>query len=170
MKNEKENNKKGSGQAGIALRLKLLTAFIALAGAVFFGGCTCNLIRNKHYFEKYGISCTPVLIMVGITAILCYAVLWQFWKVCTQIGRENSFSIENHFSFRVMSGLFLILAAAWGVGAIVYLFLAERLDYMILFKIVELIIIWLVAAGLTGALAKLIDKARQIREENDLTI
>ena len=159
-----------SGQAGIALRLKMLTIGAGIAGGLFFGACGISLIKNKYYFEKYGISDMPVLLLVGITAIFCYAALWQFWKVCCAIGKENSFSLENYVAFRIMCGLFVILGVIWILSIVIYLLFVERLEYMILFKMAEYTFVWFALGGLTGALAKLIDKARQIREENDLTI
>ena len=69
-----------------------------------------------------------------------------------------------------MCGLFVILGIIWILSIVIYLLFVERLEYMILFKMIEYSFIWFAVGGLTGALARLIDKARQIREENDLTI
>ena len=91
-------------------------------------------------------------------------------KVCGAIGRDNSFSLENYVAFRIMCGLFVILGCIWMLSIAVYLIFTEKTDYMILFKMFEYTFVWFGVGGLTGALAKLIDKARQIREENDLTI
>lgn len=49
------------------------------------------------------------------TAVLCYGVLFQFWNVCTQIGRDNSFSLENVRSFHRMA----MLGVAAGAGYLV---------------------------------------------------
>ena len=170
MKNTAETPKKQVSQHSIAIRLKLLTIIVAIAGCAFFGVCAASLIRNKETVIKYCLSLELVLVLVGITALLCYAALWQFWKVSTQIGRDNSFSIENYISFRIMSILFLVLAAVWILSLGVYVAGAGRLESAVLFKAGELIFVWLGVAALTGTLATLIDKARQIREENDLTI
>ena len=170
MKNNEQKHKKGNTQAGIAFRLKLLTIGVAIVGCAFFGVCGVSLVRNKYFFEKYGISDMPVLLLLGITAVFCYAALWQFWKVCCAIGKDNSFSLENYVAFRIMSGLFAILGVIWILSCAIYLLFVERLEYMILFKMFEYSFIWFAVGGLTGALARLIDKARQIREENDLTI
>ena len=170
MKNKNEKHGKESSQAGIAFKLKLLTIGVAIVGCAFFGVCGVSLVRNKYFFEKYGISDMPVLLLLGITAVFCYAALWQFWKVCCAIGKDNSFSLENYVAFRIMSGLFVILGVIWILSCVIYLLFVERLEYMILFKMIEYSFIWFAVGGLTGALARLIDKARQIREENDLTI
>ena len=170
MKNNSGKNKNGSTQAGIAFKLKLLTIVVAVFGCAFFSVCGVSLVRNKYFFEKYGISDMPVLLLLGITAVFCYASLWQFWKVCCAIGNDNSFSLENYVAFRIMCGLFVILGIVWILGIAIYLLFVERLEYMILFKMIEISFIWFAVGGLTGALARLIDKARQIREENDLTI
>ena len=170
MKKNTEKHKKESTQAGIAMRLKILTVGAAIIGALFFGVCGVSLVRNKFFTETYGISVMPVMMLLGITAIFCFAALWQFWKVCGAIGRDNSFSLENYVSFRIMCGLFVILGFIWILSIAVYMIFAEETDYMVLFKMCEYTFVWFGVGGLTGALAKLIDKARQIREENDLTI
>lgn len=170
MSKNKKANEKNSSQADIARKLKLLTVIVAFTGAVYVCGWTAGIICSENLTEKYGLSDLPVLILLWVTAIICYASLWQFWKVCTEIGRENSFSVETHSSFRIMSSLFMTLAAIWAVCTILYLVVTQNIEYMVLYKMTELIIIWSAVTALTRALAKLIDKARQIREENDLTI
>ena len=170
MEKNSEKRRKENTQAGIAMRLKILTVGAAIIGALFFGVCGVSLVRNKFFTETYGISVMPVMMLLGITAIFCYAALWQFWKVCGAIGRDNSFSLENYVSFRIMCGLFVILGFIWMLSIAVYLIFTEKTDYMIIFKMCEYTFVWFGVGGLTGALAKLIDKARQIREENDLTI
>ena len=170
MEKNSEKRRKENTQAGIAMRLKILTVGAAIIGALFFGVCGVSLVRNKLFAETYGISVMPVMMLLGITAIFCYAALWQFWKVCGAIGRDNSFSLENYVSFRIMCGLFVILGFIWMLSIAVYLIFTEKTDYMIIFKMCEYTFVWFGVGGLTGALAKLIDKARQIREENDLTI
>ncbi|MBO4558512.1 MAG: DUF2975 domain-containing protein [Lachnospiraceae bacterium] len=170
MEKNTEKRRKENTQAGIAMRLKILTVGAAIIGALFFGVCGVSLVRNKLFAETYGISVMPVMMLLGITAIFCYAALWQFWKVCGAIGRDNSFSLENYVAFRIMCGLFVILGFIWMLSIAVYLIFTEKTDYMIIFKMCEYTFVWFGVGGLTGALAKLIDKARQIREENDLTI
>ena len=170
MSNGRGEQKKKTSQAGIARRLKALTIGVAVVGCAFFAACGVSLIRNELFFEQYGISDIPVLLLLGVTAVFCYAALWQFWKVCCAIGKDNSFSLENYVSFRIMSGLFIILGVVWVISGAIYLIFAEKLEYMAIFKLAEYTFVWFAVGALTAALSKLIDKARQIREENDLTI
>ena len=170
MKKSMQNSNEKNSQAGIALRLKILTLGAAAFGCVFFGMIGNNIIRNKQIIEERGISDMPAMLLLGITAVLCYAALWQFWKVCGAIGKDNSFSLENYVSFRIMSGLFLILGIIWILSIGIYVLLTEKTEPMLLLKMFEYTFVWFAVGGLTGALARLIDKARRIREENDLTI
>ena len=170
MNRQNKKRQKETTQAGIAMRLKLLTIGAAIVGALFFGVCGVSIIRNEHLLEEHGITDMPVLLLLGITAVFCYAALWQFWKVCCAIGNDNSFSNENYVAFRIMSGLFAILGVIWLLSIAIYFFIAESTDNMILFRMFEYSFVWFAVGGLTGSLARLIYKARRIREENDLTI
>ncbi|MBO7352864.1 MAG: DUF2975 domain-containing protein [Lachnospiraceae bacterium] len=170
MDRQNKKHQKETSQAGIAARLKILTLCAAIVGALFFGVCGVSIIRNEYLFEEQGISDMPVLLLVGITAVFCYAALWQFWKVCCAIGNDNSFSMENYVSFRIMSGLFVILGIIWLLSIGLYMLLTDSAEFRLLFRMFEYTFVWFAVGGLTGALARLIDKARRIREENDLTI
>ncbi len=170
MDREEKKRRGETTQAGIALRLKLLTIGAAIIGALFFSISGVSIIRDGSLFENNGISDIPVLMLLGITAVFCYAALWQFWKVCCAIGNDNSFSMENYVAFRIMSWLFAILGIIWLLSIAIYFFSTESADNMILFKMFEYTFVWFAVGGLTGALARLVDKARRIREENDLTI
>ena len=110
------------------------------------------------------------LVLLAVTAVLCYAALWQFAKVCREIGRENSFSVENYLSFRIIGLLFLVQAVVWIVFLAVSLLVFRTVTLFLIFVLAGMICIWLGVAALASTLAKLIDKARQIREENDYTI
>ena len=170
MKNTHGGEKKEISQAQIAGRLKIITVAVALIGGALFGACAYCLLRSGHFIEFSGITREPALILIAVTAVLCYAALWQFWKVCMEIGRENSFSVENYLSFRIIGLLFLVLAVVWVVFITVCLILFEKVAAFLLLVLAAGTFIWLGVAGLSAILSMLIDKARQIREENDFTV
>lgn len=170
MKNEHSEKKKEISQALIAMRLKIFTAAVAVIGGIFFVACAVCLVRSTHFEEICGIPRESALILLAVTAVLCYAGLWQFTKVCREIGRENSFSVENTIAFRMIGTIFLVLSAVWIVFIAVCLILFEKISVFTIFVLSGMTFIWLSVAALSGTLATLIDKARQIREENDYTI
>ncbi len=173
MATEKNDVKRKGGevtQEQIAGRLSLYTAAVAVVGGVLFGACAVCLVNSGHFEDVCGVPRAAALVLLAVTAILCYAALWQFAKVCREIGRENSFSAENFRSFRVIAALFLVQAVVWVIFLIVSLVIFKTVTLFVIFVLTGMICIWLGVAALASTLAKLIDKARQIREENEYTI
>lgn len=150
-------------QKMIAGFLKLLTAVLAVMGVVFFSGMT--------YFEilHVGKIGCPALAFTWYSALLCYLILFQFYKVTQEIGKDNSFSLENRNSFHRM-GQFSLAAC---VGFFVHLlydivFLANPI--FAIFLHIFLILLSLIFFGLCEALSQLIENAYQVKLENELTI
>lgn len=156
-------------QNKIAKQLKAVTIIIASVGLFFFGTIGYMILKSNSLYNSR-ITQVPVIILLVVTAVLCYAVLYQFWKVCTEIGKDNSFSYENYSAFRKMSIILCILSGVWVLFLIGYIILADTIQFLTVFKMTGYTIVWGGIAALAGILAKLIEKARQIREENDLTI
>ena len=103
------------------------------------------------------------------TAVLCYGVLFQFWNVCTQIGRDNSFSLENVRSFHRMA----MLGVAAGAGYLVrmvYLIAAGGFRWPAFLYNLALILLSVVFMTLCEALSQLVRNAYEVKRENELTI
>ena len=103
------------------------------------------------------------------TAVLCYGVLFQFWNVCTQIGRDNSFSLENVRSFHRMA----MLGVAAGAGYLVrmvYLIAAGGFRWPAFLYNLALILLSVVFVTLCEALSQLVRNAYEVKRENELTI
>lgn len=166
-------------QEKIAGRLKLLTALLGIMGLGFFTLMGVN--TYKAYFIMNGLEIPqgyihisashfiPFLVVI-VTMVLCYVVLYIFYRVCCEIEHENSFSAENVRNFVSMRNLLLVLAALWTVCLVMYLILAEKILFAYLSKYLMYALAFLAIAAFADALSKLIERARQIREENDLTI
>ena len=101
--------------------------------------------------------------------MVCYAILYQFWKVCIQIGRDNSFSAENARSFALISRFAVVLAAIWFAG-VVALAILKYLVPVYGFFMLLIAVIFIAVAVLSAALSHLTYKAYEMRQENDLTI
>lgn len=120
---------------------------------------------NPEYAGYYW----PWLIMLWITAIPCYLVLYFGWKIVIEIGKDNSFSIQNANSLKYIS----MLAA----GDSVYFF-GANLVFMIMginHPGIFLISLFVVFTGTavtvaSAALSHLVHRAADIQEENELTI
>lgn len=154
-------------QLRISHQLKAITGIIAALGLGIFTLMLVSYLTGNG--TDHGLSLS-MIVMFAITLIVCLLVLVQFWKVCTQIGLENSFSSENVRSFAIMSRLLLILTGIWIGYAVGRLFVIEDAGLYTAVRPFVFTAVWGIVSALAGALSKLIEKARQIREENDLTI
>lgn len=180
----KERNNIIMTQERIAKRLKLLTAFLGVAGLGVFG-----LLGRKIYMAYFALSADgrwdpglvperihisashliPFLMLI-ITMVLCYAVLYRFYCVCNEIGRDNSFSRENVRNFAWMKVLLLVLGGIWAGYAIAFLIVNKGGYLVMVGRAAIFSVIFFTIAAFAGALSKLIERAFEIREENDLTI
>ena len=133
-------------QTKISYWLKAITIILGMIGVVFFGWLTYLAMQMKAEDDLIwlGIGCSWYI------ALLCYLVLIEFWKVCTQIGADNSFSVENAKCFHRM-------AIRGAHAEIAFLSIGE-------------ILLSLVFIVLCEALSKLISYAYEVKHENELTI
>lgn len=111
----------------------------------------------------------PWIVVILVTAIPCYWGLYFGWRISSEIGKDNSFSMENARYLRNIS----MLAALDSV----YFFLAN-LVLMILnmnHPGIFLLSLFVVFAGIavtvaTAGLSHLVRKAADLKAENELTI
>lgn len=104
-------------QKEISRWLKAITIVLALMGAVFFLYIMPVLAMSwRDADESLAYLFMPGLLYGWCIAVICYAILYQFWKVCVQIGKDNSFSKENAKCFRNISHFALLLAVVWFAG------------------------------------------------------
>ena len=150
-------------QKQVAGWLKGITLSIAGMGLLFFG-----LVVPYLAWDMAALRIPGILYGWGI-AVFCYAILYQFWKVCVQIGRDNSFSGENARSFVVISRLAFVLAVVWFAG-ILFLAAKRALGPAFLIFMILLIFINVVIAVLAAALSHLIYKSYEMKQDAELTI
>lgn len=150
--------------------LKGITIILGIMGLLFFFLIMPLLAEEmaKNYPEVSFLY-WPGLIYGWFIAFFCYAILLQFWKVCVQIGRDNSFSKENAKAFAVISRLALLLAGVWFFGMLA-LALKRWLNPGIGIFMILAVIISVIVAILAAALSHLIQKAYELKLENELTI
>ena len=153
-------------QKQIAKWLKGLCIFLVVAGAAFFVGLLMLKIWGLYPIVKE--LNHWVLCFSGFMAILYFGVLYQFWKVCTEIGNDNSFSLENAQSFHRMAAYGIASFVSYMVR-IIYFIVTAFSSYGILYALV-MGILSLVFVVICEAMSQLIRNAYEVKLENDLTI
>lgn len=148
--------------------LKGVTFILAIMGLLFFGGVT-------YFINITGVSYPFIRIFfLWYTAACCYLILFNFWSVSTEIGRDNSFSKENGAAFRHMA----VCGAAVTLGFVVKLIwkltvLVPMESASLLFTVGAIafeIIVGIIFSIVCEALSQLIYNAYEVKHENDLTI
>lgn len=150
--------------------LKGITILIGVVGAVFFLVLMPMMAEScRQAYPAMAYLKWPGICYGWGIGVICYAVLFQFWKVCVQIGNDNSFSKENVKSFLVISRLTAVLAVIWFAGIVGLAFLKCLAPSVGIFLLL-IVFIFIVLAVLAAALSHLICKAYELRRENELTI
>lgn len=152
-------------QKRISYWLKGIAVVLGIMGILFFGAITwrCFLM------EGAGALARGWLLSSWYTAVLCYIILFEFWQVCTQIGRDNSFSVENARAFHRM-GLCGAAAAIGFAGRLVFLGVMGTLSFENgIFTAAE-IVLAVIFVVLCEALSRLVQYAYEVKLENELTI
>jgi len=149
--------------------LKVLTVCIAAAVTAFTVILTGFLVsdRSALYFQRPASVFYAVLLWV--TCAICLLNLYRFWKVCTEIGNENSFSEVNAKLFRRMSFDAFLVTLLYPVGMI-FAAVTGSMTNALAFMSAVVILISLSFCIVCRCLSALILNAWEIKRENDLTI
>ena len=143
-----------------AAALGLLTAFVLLPALA-----SAMLEEYPAYQKWYW----PGLVYCWIVLLPGFAGLWEFWKICVQIGRDDSFSQENARSLFRICLLALTMAALLAAGVAALCLLGMGLPALLIAMLGFAAACALVAL-LANALSQLVRRAAAIKSENDLTI
>lgn len=157
-------------QKRIADGLKFFTVIVAVVGVVFFLWYAPGLvIRYTAFVPRAEALKWPGLIVVWVIGFLCYIALWEFWRICTRIGSDNSFCQKNARSMQNIA-LMAFLAAVLMLIAGITLACCGLLVRLAAVKLFFLIFVACGLGVLCLALARLVETAAKLKEENDLTI
>lgn len=157
-------------QAEIARWLKGITWGIGVMGAVFFFILVPVLAREmRQGYPEAAFLYWPGLVFNLVIAAGCYAILFQFWTVCREIGRDNSFSGENAAAFKRISRIAAVMAVLWFAGLAGLTVIHYMQPGIMLFMIFAIFVSFAVSIC-AAALSHLIWKAYEMRKENELTI
>lgn len=145
----------------------LAAALIGLLAAfVFLPMLASALLEEFPAYQKWY---WPCLIYGWVVLLPGFVGLWEFWKICVEIGRDNSFSQKNARSFFRICLLALTMAALLAVGVAALCLLGMGLPALLIAMLGFAAACALVAL-LANALAQLVRRAAAIKSENDLTI
>ena len=148
--------------------LKGVVIFLAVLAAIFYGFVFPQLIRDMGAVE-YTWLVGPATVAVSLSAVPIAAALVLFWRICTEIGRDNS---SCHKNAGRLSGIgFCALAdTAYCVVGTVTIFVITGGHPGVLLVAAAAILIGLAIALAAFLLSHLVLKAAEMKDENDVTI
>ena len=153
---------------GILLGFGVFGLFFCV-GVVYFGIIPIIgkdiVIRNPELSYMF----TPWMVFLLLTAVPCYIFLFFGWKIPKNIMDDNSFSQENAHYLKIMAYLALGDTVFFFIGNIVLFFLSMNHPGMLLGSLVIDFLGVSVSVG-CAALSHLVQKAAEMKAENDLTI
>lgn len=157
-------------QTTLSKWLKFILIGVALCGlviyAVVFPALGQSIITHN---EDFSYCFWPWLIFIWVTGIPCYIAIILAWKIATNIGADQSFSLSNAKFLKWISILAVGDAAFFFVGNIVFLILNMSHPSIILFS--SIIVFAGVAISVaSAALSHLVMKASILQNQSDWTI
>ncbi len=148
--------------------LKLACVLTALMGVALFFFVAPAVVMDyaSHREPRFWID----LIYIWIVGALSFAALGQAWKICVEIGRDNTFSEINARGLVRISRLMGTACALMAVGLAVLLFGRGQPEPVLEGLTALGALIALVLALFASAMAQLIRAGAALKDENDLTI
>ncbi|WP_411676803.1 DUF2975 domain-containing protein [Caproicibacter sp.] len=150
--------------------LKGIILFAALLGAAL-----CFLIAPELGKEavqanpELSYLLFPCMAFLWVTAIPFYLALWKSWQICREIAKDNSFCRKNGKRLRMIGGLALSESLLYFAAAVILLTM-KLLHPGILLLILFITFTGTSAAIVCAALSHLVEKACDLKQENDLTV
>lgn len=157
-------------QKSLSKWLKGIIIGIALCGFVIYSFLLPMFGRDlADANPEFAYCYEPWLVILWITAVPCYLVLFNGWRITTQIARDNSFSMENARYLKHICILALIDSVYFFVANLILLFLNMNHPGILLASLF-VDFAGVVVAVTAAALSHLVLKAAEIQQENQLTI
>ena len=153
-------------ERGMKLAAVAAAALGLLAAFVLLPTLASAMLEEYPAYQKWY---WPGLVYCWIVLLPGFAGLWEFWKICVQIGRDDSFSQENARSLFRICLLALTMAALLAAGVAALGLLGMGLPALLIAMLGFAAACALVAL-LANALSQLVRRAAAIKSENDLTI
>ena len=152
-------------------RLLILAGCIAVLGGgyVFFVDAPIAGLQYRALLPEYAYLFIPALVFLWLIGLIYLIAMADYFRICRRIGQDRSFCPENEKSLSRIAFLLIGAAAIWLLGIPLGLLLG-------LGSGIWTVAFLLAAAAsaamgmLAGGLARLLKRATEIKEENDLTV
>lgn len=150
--------------------LKIIIVFAALLGLFLCFVLAPNIGKDTAaMYPEVDYMFWPCLIFIWITAIPFYIALYKGWLMCKEISKDNSFCLDNAKRLKDIGKLALFESIFYFVGMIILLNM-NLLHPSIFFMMVFIIFVGISIGIVSFALSHLVEKASELKDENDLTI
>ena len=158
-------------QKALSRWLKWILIGMALCGVMVYGVAFPTLGRMIADYEEgmYDHCYWPWLIFLWCSGIPCYAILAVCWKIASNIGKEQAFSMDNARLFRYISRLAAGDSVFFFIGNVVYWLIGYSHPGIVLESLFPIFAGVAISVG-TGGLSQLVQKAAVLQEQSDLTI
>ncbi len=111
----------------------------------------------------------PWIVLIWIVAIPCFVALGIFYKICIEIGDDNSFSKKNAKSLKTISLLAICDSVFFFVVSMVFSIIWSS-SLVVIITVLILVFIGIAIGVLSASLSHLVLNASEIKNENELTI
>ena len=156
------------GRVGLVRTLKGVILFLVALAAVCYIALFPALIRELgRENAEVGWLVTPGIVAVSVSAIPIAIALILFWRICTEISRDNSFS---HVNARYLTGIGFCALVDTGYCAVGTVTLEILIGSPVWLLGMGACVVGLAIALAAFLLSHLVLKAAELKDENDLTI
>lgn len=157
-------------QISLSKWLKGIIAGMAVCGGIIYFYLIPYLGKEITWANPEFAYCYwPWLIVLWISAIPCYVALFFGWKIVVEIGKDNSFSRKNAEYLKRISVL-AVTDSVFFFGANLVLMMMGMNHPGVFLLSLFVDFAGIAAAIVSASLSHLVQKAAEIREENELTI
>ncbi len=125
-------------------------------------------LHYREQYPEYAYLFIPALVFLWTLGLIYLAAMIDFFRVCRRIGQDRSFCPENAQSLSRIARFLIIAGAAWLAGIPGGLLMGVSGGICVPFLLAAAAS---AAMGmLAGGLARLLKRAVEMKEENDLTV
>ena len=150
--------------------LKIVIIAVAICGLIVFSVAIpwighVLIAGDKNISNLY----IPWLVLFLISAVPCYIILYQGWKVAGNIGIDKSFSLENADCIKLVSKLMLV-DSIYFFGINICMWKVYVNHPGVILALVFIVFAGVVISVIAALLSHLVVKAADLQEQSDLTI